>query len=119
MRSRHQMDDGHRRLAFVAAALFALSFVVAPLERTDATATRAPSSAEVSGTFTGETTADGPVYRLPPLHVVADRKAEYARIERDMMHAVLSERWGELGRRRRRSAREALSGEKRDSKNRN
>ncbi len=83
MQSRHQMDDGYRRLAFVAAALFAVSFVVAPLERTDATAARAPSSAEFSGKFTGEITADGPVYRLPPLHVVADSNTEYARIEHE------------------------------------
>ena len=83
MQSSHQMDDGHRRLVFVAAALFALSFVVAPLERTDATAARAPTSTEVSGKFTGEITADGPVYRLPPLHVVADSKTGYARIDHE------------------------------------
>ena len=35
------------------------------------------------GDFTGEVAPAGPVYRLPPVHVVADRSVELARIERD------------------------------------
>jgi triosephosphate isomerase len=75
-----QMDNGRRKVAVLIAAVFASSVVVASLERTVATPARAPLSGELTGTFTGETTADGPVYRLPPLHVVADRGTEYARI---------------------------------------
>jgi hypothetical protein len=35
------------------------------------------------GRYTGEITSGGPVYRLPALSVVADRKTELARIERE------------------------------------
>lgn len=35
------------------------------------------------GTYTGEFTSGGPVYRLPAIFVVADRKTELARIERE------------------------------------
>ena len=48
----------------------------------------APSATERSvhpliGDFTGERAPAGPVYRLPSLHVVADRSVELARIERE------------------------------------
>lgn len=78
-----QMEIGRRKVAVLVAAVFALSVVAASLERTDATPARAPLTGELTGTFTGETTADGPVYRLPPLQVVADRKTGYARIEHE------------------------------------
>lgn len=77
---RQQTESGRRKVAVLIAAVFALSVVVASPERTDATPARAPVTGELAGTFTGETTADGPVYRLPPLQVVADRTTEYARI---------------------------------------
>jgi len=35
------------------------------------------------GVFTGEVVAGLPVYRLPAIEVVADRKTEFARIERE------------------------------------
>ena len=35
------------------------------------------------GDFTGEVLPQGPVYRLPPVLVVADRAVELARIERE------------------------------------
>ena len=74
---RQQMESGRRKVAVLIAAVLALSVVVVSLERTDATPARAP----LAGRFTGETTADGPVYRLPPLQVVADRQTGYAGIE--------------------------------------
>jgi hypothetical protein len=48
----------------------------------------APSATERSGRpligdFTGELAPSGPVYRLPPVHVVADRSVELARVERE------------------------------------
>lgn len=35
------------------------------------------------GTYTGEIAAGGPVYRLPAIDVVVDRRTELARIERE------------------------------------
>ena len=80
---RQQMVSGRRKVAVLVAAVFALSVVVASLKPTDATPARAPVTGELTGAFTGETTADGPVYRLPPLQVVADRRTEYGRIEHE------------------------------------
>jgi len=79
MNPQRSTDDRRRRIAFLIVALFAVAAVAVSLDRTGATAARAP----IIGDFTGEITADGPVYRLPPIHVVAERKAELARIERE------------------------------------
>jgi len=79
MTPQRQTDACRRKVALVTAALFAVAAVAASLDRTDPTTARAP----LVGGFTGEITAEGPVYRLPPVHVVADRKAELARIERE------------------------------------
>jgi hypothetical protein len=70
-------DDGWRRIALLLVALFAM--VAVSLDRTGAT----PAYAPITGDFIGEITPDGPVYRLPPIHVVAERRAELARIERE------------------------------------
>lgn len=53
----------------------------------------APSATErparpLIGDFTGEFVPAGPVYRLPSLHVVADRSVELARIEREERSAA-------------------------------
>lgn len=53
----------------------------------------APSGAELPvrpliGDFTGELAPAGPVYRLPRVHVVADRSVELARIEREERSAA-------------------------------
>jgi len=40
------------------------------------------------GDFTGELAPAGPVYRLPRVHVVADRSVELARIEREERSAA-------------------------------
>ena len=79
MNHQRPIDRRRRRLAFLTAALLAVAAVEASLDRTDPTAVRAP----VSGVFTGEIAPGGAVYRLPPVHVVADRKTELARIERE------------------------------------
>ena len=79
MNPQRSTDDRRRRIALLIVALFAVAAVAVSLDRPGATAARAP----VIGDFTGEITADGPVYRLPPIHVVAERKAELARIERE------------------------------------
>ena len=79
MNPQRSTDDRRRRIALLIVALFAVAAVAVSLDRTGATAARAP----IIGDFTGEITADGPVYRLPPIHVVAERKAELARIERE------------------------------------
>ena len=57
-------------------SLAALGIVGAPPDRTAATY-------PLVGDFTGEVVAEGPVYRLPAIHVVADRSVELARIERE------------------------------------
>ena len=79
MNRQHPNDRRRHWLVFLTAALLAVAAVEASLDRTDPTAVRAP----VSGDFTGEIAPGGPVYRLPPVHVVADRKTELARIERE------------------------------------
>jgi hypothetical protein len=43
----------------------------------------APRARPLVADFTGEVASGGPVYRLPPLQVVARRSVELARIERD------------------------------------
>ena len=48
-----------------------------------APANRAAIARPLVGDFTGEVVAAGPVYRLPVVHVVADRATERARMERE------------------------------------
>lgn len=79
MNSRYPSDGGERRLALLVVALVATAVVMVPVERSEVTAAPAP----VVGTYTGETTADGPVYRLPPMQVVAGRETGFARAQRD------------------------------------
>lgn len=57
-------------------SLAALGIVGAPTDR-------ASVARPLIGDFTGEIVAEGPVYRLPAVHVVADRSVEWARIERE------------------------------------
>jgi hypothetical protein len=78
MESQRQGDERRRRLTLFTAAAFAAAVVAVALEHTDATTARVP----VTGEYTGEISQDGPVYRLPPVHVVADRESAPARIER-------------------------------------
>jgi hypothetical protein len=42
-----------------------------------------PSRAAASGVFTGRFANGMPIYRLPPVHVVASRKIELAKIARE------------------------------------
>jgi hypothetical protein len=79
MNTQRQIDQRRRVLALSTAAVFALVAEAASLDCTDATTARVARAGE----FTGEITPDGPVYRLPPIHVVVDRKVELARIERE------------------------------------
>jgi hypothetical protein len=79
MNSQHSMNARRRNIALLIVSLFAVAAVAVSFDRTDANPARAP----IIGDFTGEITQDGPVYRLPPIHVVATRKAELARIERE------------------------------------
>lgn len=79
MNAHRPIDRRRRLLSLLAAALLAVAAVEASFDRTDPPATRAPAGA----VFTGEIAPGGPVYRLPPVHVVTDRKTELARIERE------------------------------------
>jgi hypothetical protein len=74
-----QIDGRRRKVGALIAVLFALVAVAAALERVDTS--KAP--ARMTAVPTGEITPEGPVYRLPPIYVVADRKTELARIERE------------------------------------
>ncbi len=78
-----EMTLGRRRpakltLAAVAACAFAL--VVVGVDRN-------LDSADSPAVFTGEIVAGHPVYRLPSLEVVTDRRTEFARIEREERQA--------------------------------
>ena len=79
MNRQPSMDDRRRNVALLIVALFAAAAVATALRPSDVTPARAP----ITGDFTGEVTPDGPVYRLAPVHVVAQRSAELARIERE------------------------------------
>ena len=79
MNPQHPNDRRRHWLAFLTAALLAVAAIEATLDRTDPAALRA----SVTGGFTGEIAPDGPVYRLPTVHIVADRQTELARIERE------------------------------------
>ena len=79
MISQRPIDRRPRLLPLLTAALLAAAAVEAAFDRADPTAVRAPAA----GGFTGEIAPGGPVYRLPPVHVVADRPTELTRIERE------------------------------------
>ena len=79
MRTHRPIDPRRRLLTLLTAALLAVAAVEAAFDRSDPTAVRPPAA----GGFTGEIVPGGPVYRLPPVHVVADRRTELARIERE------------------------------------
>jgi hypothetical protein len=74
-----QSDKRRRRAALFTVALLAAATAAVAFGGADTTARPAP----LTGIFTGEIASGGPVYRLPPIHVVARRSAELARIERD------------------------------------
>jgi len=59
-----------------AVALAALGIAGAPADTT-------PRARPLAGDFTGEVLPAGPVYRLPSVHVVADRSVELARIAQE------------------------------------
>jgi hypothetical protein len=65
------------------ALTFASAVSLATLGIVGAPTDRAPDARPLVGDFTGEVVTDGPVYRLPTVHVVADRSVELARIDRD------------------------------------
>jgi len=65
------------------ALAFAATVVLAALGTVGAPADPAPRTRPLVGDFTGEVLPAGPVYRLPPMLVVADRSVELARIERE------------------------------------
>ncbi len=64
-----QSDKRRRRAALLTVALLAAATAAVAFGRTDTTA----RPATLTGIFTGEITPAGPVYRLPPIHVVARR----------------------------------------------
>jgi hypothetical protein len=63
-------------------AVIALLAVVAPATTLVWMAEDADRNVD-RGMYTGEVASGGPVYRLPSISVVADRKTELARIERE------------------------------------
>ncbi len=79
MNPQRQFDRRRHRIPILLAVLFAVAALVAALERVDT----GMAPARMTGTFTGEITPDGPVYRMPPIYVLADRKAELARMVRE------------------------------------
>ena len=79
MNSQHSMNARRRNVALLIVSLCLAALLAVALDRTDAN----PAHAPIMGAFTGEITADGPVYRLPPIHIVANRRNEMARIERE------------------------------------
>jgi hypothetical protein len=65
--------------AFVAGLLLASVAPAVP----GAEATPPPAPGSIAGEFTGELSHGGPVYRLPAVQVIAHRKTELVRTERD------------------------------------
>jgi hypothetical protein len=65
------------------ALTFAATVALATLGIAGAPAGTERSARPMIGDFTGELGPAGPVYRLPSVHVVADRSVELARIERE------------------------------------
>ena len=82
--------DHRRRIAFqlstplLVATLIATATLGAGAEAADLRPTgTAPATAQLMGTFTGEYVNGAPVYRLPPVIVVAGRRVEQARLARE------------------------------------
>jgi hypothetical protein len=67
----------------LAALTFASTLALAALGIAGVSADPAARARPLVGEFTGEVVAEGPVYRLPAIHIVANRSAELARIERE------------------------------------
>jgi hypothetical protein len=78
------MNRNVRHLPRTLGALtFASTVALAALGMSGVAADPAPGVRPLVGDFTGEVLPQGPVYRLAPVHVVADRSDELARIERE------------------------------------
>lgn len=77
----------NRHARHIPGTLGALTFAsvvsLATLGIVGVSADPAPRMRPLVGDFTGEVVAEGPVYRLPAIHIVADRSVELARIERE------------------------------------
>jgi hypothetical protein len=88
--ARIETRSGKRRaLLLIAAVLVSAAAVAAAIE---GFATIAPAKASPNGTgttvvFTGTYANGVPVYLLPPVSIVASRKAELARMEREAQRA--------------------------------
>ena len=77
-----------RTLQLLALGLAAAVLLAAVPVSTDKSAvpplgTLVPATTPMVGTFTGEYENGIPVYRLPPIAITVDRKAEMAKIERE------------------------------------
>ncbi len=78
------MNRNFRRVPRTLGALtFAATVTLAALGIAGTPAGTELSARPLIGDFTGELAPAGPVYRLPRVHVVADRSVELARIERE------------------------------------
>ena len=77
------VDETLGRAAALAVVLLA---TVVPAVAGDCNDTPAPR-APVAGVFTGEVGPGGPVYRLPPVSVVAERRTEVAKTAREERQA--------------------------------
>jgi uncharacterized protein YjiS (DUF1127 family) len=81
--------DHRRRIAFqLATPLLVVTLIAAVTlgagaEAVDSRTSRAPAQAQPIGDFTGEYVSGIPVYRLPPVVVVASRKVERVKPERE------------------------------------
>jgi hypothetical protein len=79
MNRQNHLHATRRGVALLAASLLAVAAIAVVLDRDGSGAALPP----VTGGFTGEIATGGPVYRLPTVHVVADRKTELASVERE------------------------------------
>jgi hypothetical protein len=89
------VDETRRPAALLALVLLATVVPALADDCRDNATPRAP----VAGVFTGEIAPGGPVYRLPSVSVVADRKTELAKAEREEQRARERQvRWNALPR---------------------
>lgn len=81
----HGFDSAGTRLAALAGviALAAAGPLLAQNTASGGTSSTRPGAALITGTFTGEYVNGSPVYRLPPITVTANRKAELAKLARE------------------------------------
>lgn len=83
------MSPRNRQLSVTASAVaFAVATVVAGAVLVGGLADGAVAMRPIIGDFTGDIAPAGPVYRLPAMHVVADRVVELVRIEREERSAT-------------------------------